>query len=605
MKGFFIQYICQSIFKIGLLLVFCFVGLQLMAQEKKTTKEKIYDIIKQNIVTTNNDLTLDDPSKDLHFFDKYRGLIIKSIYIETLDFGEDVTDTIVTRKNFFARIGNKLQPGTKEFIIHQHLFIKEGDKIDPIVIEDNERYLRDLEFTKDARIYIQSDKAHDSASVYVFTRDVFSLGATFAADGLDKYKISAYDANVLGYAQKIRYTARVDPARNNIVGTEIYYKKSSVGGSLIDLETSYNNFNSGITSGKENETGLSVRLTLPLYTNHSRWAGGINYQYSFAVNVFRDPDTSFINYNYNSLDYWTGYNFIRKSSQKLDKDDQKRTFLAFRYYDQRFTDLPPIDTFNIKFIDKQYILGELRWYQLGFFRTNYIYGFGRTEDVPFGYTSKINFGRIKNDSIQSWYLGARYERIIITDREDTYFYTAGASVNLYNDHFSDNQLNAAIQRLSKLKSFRRNKLRTLMAINYSGIFNKYIYNEIQIGSQSELLAADKNKVSGTQLLNANANTNLYTPLSLIGFRLGFFVSADFNLLSTANNTVYKARGYTTLGGGMRVRNEDLIFGTVQLRVNWSPYPFPGQSTFEVTVSSNLKVKYSGSYVQAPTFTLLN
>ena len=42
-------------------------------------------------------------------------------------------------------------------------------------------------------------------------------------------------------------------------------------------------------------------------------------------------------------------------------------------------------------IRRNFILGQLVFYHQDFFKTNYFFGFGRTEDIPMGYTYSASF----------------------------------------------------------------------------------------------------------------------------------------------------------------------------------------------------------------------
>src|SRR5258708_5767911 len=87
-------------------------------------------------------------------YQKYAGKKIRSIVIRKLPFGQSVLDTSEKFIGAIARIANNLQSGTEKFIVRQMLFIKKGEPVEPYRMADNERYLRDLDFIKDARIYL-------------------------------------------------------------------------------------------------------------------------------------------------------------------------------------------------------------------------------------------------------------------------------------------------------------------------------------------------------------------------------------------------------------------------------------------------------------------
>ena len=92
-----------------------------------------------------------------------------------------------------------------------------------------------------------------------------------------------------------------------------------------------------------------------------------------------------------------------------------------------------------------------------------------------------------------------------------------------------------------------------------------------------------------------------------GFHFAPFVFADMAMIAPQHAELMNQKPYFGLGGGVRTRNENLIFGTVELRMFYFPR-IPQEediSKFRITLSSNLRVKYSSSFVKKPTLIRYN
>ena len=63
----------------------------------------------------------------------------------------------------------------------------------------------------------------------------------------------------------------------------------------------------------------------------------------------------------------------------------------------------------------------------------------------------------------------------------------------------------------------------------------------------------------------NTETVFFTPYQPLGFRIALFGFADFGLLGRDAN-IFKNNFFTTFGLGVRLRNERLVFSTIQLRL---------------------------------------
>src|SRR5690606_11956175 len=170
----------------------------------------------------------------------------------------------------------------------------------------------------------------------------------------------------------------------------------------------YTELDNGRSLGEENEYAYYLRLDRPLVSPYSRMAGGIEFSENWSVNVMKAADSIFRRYRYISQDYWVGYNIgIRNNPQ-----DRERHFIALRYSQQHFKDQPSQEDQLARRIynDNRFLLAEFTFYNQNFYKTNYIYGFGRTEDVPYGQTVNITAGWTEELGLKRLYAGTSAAR---------------------------------------------------------------------------------------------------------------------------------------------------------------------------------------------------
>jgi hypothetical protein len=84
-----------------------------------------------------------------------------------------------------------------------------------------------------------------------------------------------------------------------------------------------------------------------------------------------------------------------------------------------------------------------------------------------------------------------------------------------------------------------------------------------------------------------------------------FGFGEMAMLGTAARSIFYDIPYFGFGGGIRTRNENLVFGTIELRFAYFPRTVENMSSFVIRVSTNLRVKYSASFVKPPGFVLYN
>jgi hypothetical protein len=61
---------------------------------------------------------------------------------------------------------------------------------------------------------------------------------------------------------------------------------------------------------------------------------------------------------------------------------------------------------------------------------------------------------------------------------------------------------------------------------------------------------------------------------VLGFRFAFFGFADVAFLAATNRIIDKGDFLTGIGVGIRIRNDNLIFNTFQIRIGYFPNPPP-------------------------------
>jgi hypothetical protein len=535
----------------------------------------------------------------------FEGKIIRHIIIRKLPFGENVLDTSQQFMNTVTRIANNLQTGTQDFIVKQLLFVKENQPLSPYRLADNERYLRDLNFIKDARIMVRPVRgAPDSVDVVVRVRDVFSWGGRVDAHGISDFRASVYDANLFGRAQRFQYTMLYDIDRDPRIGSEFLYRKYSAWGSFVNIEAAYTTIDNGVALGDENEIAYYLKLDRPLYTPDARLAGGLEISMNESANRFKRPDSLFRDYKYRLADAWIGYNIGTRRKDKYDDRNRQRQMAAIRFFDQQFIREPTLEYFDPRYVDKTYLLGQFTWYKINFYRTNYIYGFGRTEDMPVGMTRKLIAGYSRVDSVQRLYLGWEYDHMLVDKKGNYWDYTLALGTNYYRGDLQDNSLFFNMSWFSRLYNFNRTKLRQFANISYAGISKLHVYEKLRIDNEFGLPDYNTDSVLGVQRITAGTETSIFTRWQILGFNIGFFTFGKASMITPEGARLLKSDILTAIGGGIRTRNENLIFGTIECKFTFFPRSLYDVNNITLTVSGNLRLKYSGSFVRPPWFAML-
>lgn len=588
----------ENVKYILLLLIFLLLGNIAFSQ---TEEDSAKISIAKKALVKGIDLISRDPSDSVgneqssERFEEYSGKIIRNIYVENAGFENSIYGSqreIIRKIGLFA---NKLHHDTREKTIRQHLFIKPGDVVNPYEIGDNERYIRQLDFILESRIVATPIEGTDFVDLTIVTRDVFSIGADLGGSIPMAPRISVFDANLDGRGQGIKVDVLIDGDRNPKVGYGVTFKKSSLWGSLTNLELAYSQLNTGARKGAETEYAYYMLLERPLVSPYSRMAGGMELSQNWSQNVYSKPDSVYLDYKYNVYDVWIGYNF----GVKKDIRNRMREFLAVRFYDGSFIDSPDQEEYNRPNLYRSQvgILAEYTIYKKNYFKTRYVYGFGRTEDQPYGYSFAVTAGYVEWVNKKRPYAAAKmnYSKV----NESGSFYEANLNLGSYfeNGGTEDMVLQTDIKYFTPAFSLNRFKIRGESYVGITSLFNQRLNDFLDINS---------NYVSGLRVNYLQANRRystkiggiLFTPWSIFGFRLAPF--ADLEIASLICSVCLdKNLTYYGISSGIRTRNENLIFGTMEIKFTYIPQDEFGDSKFRIKFRQNLRINDKKVFVKAP------
>ena len=236
-------------------------------------------------------------------------------------------------------------PCTKMQVIKNNLFFTKGDRVAPLLIADNEHFLREQEYLKDARIIIEDMEGYEnSVKVIVYTRDVFSIGGNLSLYSPDRAKIEIREDNLGGAGHKLSFYGLMDQGRNPKYGygTDISFR--NIKGSFLNFTTGFKTFNPSFSSGRLEENNFYTRLDKQLVSRYSHWMGAAEFSFGKTTNGFHTDSSynTYFAYSKQTIDLWIGYNFGSKAKIESDKPGKLRHFVGIRSYYNHFFELPKL-----------------------------------------------------------------------------------------------------------------------------------------------------------------------------------------------------------------------------------------------------------------------
>jgi hypothetical protein len=541
----------------------------------------------------------------------YAGKRINSITIEQHNFLSSIDSKESNLKDIFSKIGDKLQSNSKKRAIRENIFFKEWDIFDPSIIAYNEKWLRDLSYIQDAKILAMiTPYDTNQVDVIVVTKDLFSYGGELLINNKDAYAAKLNNINFLGTGNSIQINQNFENQRSPKSGWGYDVGLSNFLGTFISINAGVNQFGNNISNNVLSARKNYISVQRPILHPNSKWLGGMEYLETENENVFPGKwDTIFdqqLNYNLKHKDIWIGYQ-LTKQSKRIKLNEYKQ-FIQYRYLENDFR-ARPID--YLLQLDRNY--QNLKANFLSFtlvrqsvYRTRYLYGLGRYEDLPIGQSLTWTTGYSQIEKDRSAYLGFKFEQYKLSKKENYNHVIANIATSYINKSLQDIRFLSSLEQFSKLK-YLNNGLRYRQILNLSftqTLKNKY--NEaLRINSIFGIPQLNREQIKGGTRLSANWETVLYNNRAIWGFKSAPFVFGNLTYIRAVGNPILKGDIYTAIGSGMRIRNENLIFGTIELKGFYFPRTNQQVSPWNFSLITNLRYKYNSNIVDKPNYVEIN
>ncbi|MEG2366220.1 MAG: hypothetical protein RSB29_05675, partial [Alistipes sp.] len=148
-------------------------------------------------------------------------------------------------------------------------------------------------------------------------------------------------------------------------------------------------------------------------------------------------------------------------------------------------------------------------------------------------------------------------------------FVLGSYVNLQTGAWDQSAVDVNMRWFSNLFVFRRNRIRQFLSLNYTQGWNRGTgSNELIRFTKPNDLRTLNEHITGVNRMIFNTETVLFTPFQPLGFRFAIFGFADFGLLGNRANP-FQNEFFSSFGIGLRIKNERLIFGAIQIQLGVS------------------------------------
>jgi hypothetical protein len=513
----------------------------------------IYDaMIREQHDTT----TSPDEQKTENYHPEFENKTIGRIDIISVDIIDgNVNDPYVHANKGYAATLNKLHKDTRHNIIRKNLTIHEGDLLGAYTLADNEYYLRSLSYIEDARIFTAMDSLNpDLVNILVVVKDIFPFTIGLGIGGITDYAVGINDINMAGTGHEFTNTFRYNSSKKPAFGYTGELIFNNLWGSFINTRILY----------KTDDIEDLARITVEreFLTPETKYGGGIElFQQKTSITI-QGEDSVVINVPYTKdyFDQWIGRSFL------LDKVSRERIVLKARYMATYYTKRPVVEAdSNQQFFNTNLLIGSVTLLKTDHYKERMLLGYGMVEDIDFGYAIEFTYGYQFTEFFHAPYLALSLKA---ANKYRTGYYAGGIE---FGGHIYRNDLTLGLFRVgftyySPLFKTNIFDYRLITRLNYTKGIGRYPFEILNLGR--EVRGISNSGIRGDQRLIWRFELVTFLRGSLLGFRFSPNLFYDAAFISGGPELFSKENFFSVMGAGVRIRNENLAFRTIILRVGY-------------------------------------
>ncbi len=555
---------------------------------KRQINRWLYDLlINEHKPSKSKDI---DYSKD---FDKIKDKRINNIRFKRLPpFGSSVKDTTRTADTWLTRVGNNTRIPTSTIILSNNISLKEGELVTKSKIDESERLLRQLGYISDAKILVRINEADtNKVDILVISKDqfphAFDAELTHIYPQVKLYSLNLFGQGV-GYSQSYTFTPKDDPEHGFSTGIIV----KNVYGSLININSLYTN--------KNIRKERYVNADRSFYRSETKNAGGLRVNRSFKNYGISGSGQIFLNMplDYLISDLWIGHAFKISSNNNFDKSN---LYIAIQNINSKFFNIEDSLKIYPFFENNHYYFASLTLAKRNYFKNNLIYSFGRTEDVPFGFMLSLTGGFNNNTIERRPYMGLRFSLgKTIVPNIGYLALDVDATTFLNKGELDQGTIRLTGTFISRLMQAGCCKIRSFVSFTYLKGFNRlpFEYSYMKESKQG-ITGLYSTLLRGKEKFVIKTENVYFKKRRFWGFQFAFFSFVDVGFIGNGKSMIFNNRAYVTFGGGLRIRNDNLVFKTIQLRFAYMPNLPPDITPYSIDMRGETIGDFKDFYPKIP------
>lgn len=495
------------------------------------------------------------------YFAPFAGKKIGNIRIQQLDvFGPTLQDTLKMGSGWIEKTGNAIHLKTTEQKLRGQLLFNPGEAVDPQLMADNEKFIRDLPYIQDVAIVLYNSPLDaDVADVVVIIKEKFEYAISGNLSS-NSTELEVSDQNMFGVGHQL--TARVgyhlteDPNWQTSFKYEISdfdrkFIRTGIGYTNTYRETSYNGF-----------------IEKKFIATKEDWAGGLSLKRVISDHYltpysYTKTDTAA---SYFNSDLWYGFQLNNRNSCST----LGNTIITGRYFHQNFYHNASKAYTNSLFRNHDFIIGAIAISKRYLFKNNRVYGYGITEDIPYGRYAEVAAGVDVEPDRSRPYLHFNYSKANILSGGAYFKWQVGAGGFLSQSRLEQGALLLSTNYFSNFVFINRHPYRFFVNMELMSGINRFKEEYLVVNRRFGIRDYFSTDTRGINRLKINIEAVRFWEWHKAGFKFAHYFFGDAAFLSNNPGQIFNDKFLAGFGAGIRVHNESLVFNVLEIRLSWIP-----------------------------------
>ena len=495
------------------------------------------------------------------YFAPYTGRIIKKIRILQLDvFGPTLQDTLRKASGWIERSGNALHEKTMERKLMGQLLFSTGETVSPQLMAENEKFIRDLPYIQDVAIVLSNSAEEDgSVDVVVIIKERFEYGISgnLSSTSTD-WEVT--NQNMFGLGHQFSAMVDYNPTETTAWGGGFKYQ-------ISDLDRKFIRIGLGYTSDYR-KRGWNTFLDKRFIASKEDWAGGVALERIYSDH-FMTP------YSYTRLDTAASYFnsdiwYGRRLKINEDFPSFGNVIIMSRFLHQYYFNNQSNKLANSMFRNHDFILGAIGISKRDLFKNNQVYGYGITEDIPYGRYTELAAGLDIESNRTRPYFHFNYSKANILKGGAYFKWQVGLGGYFTDSRLEQGAILLSSHYFSNFVYLNRHPYRFFINLELLRGLNRFQEEYLTVNRKYGVRDYFSLNTMGTNRLKFNVESVRFWGWEKSGFRFAHYFFADAAWLSNDMRNILNDKFIGGIGVGIRVHNESLVFNVLEIRLSWIP-----------------------------------